>query len=150
MKILLIFILTVLAYNIYTNIRTPIRRKINTLGMKEVYKNPKWLMSELKSYYGFDDVNIIFYKCKNNKADVHVFVYDALFEIWLDDDVFTTKDIDKIGRIVLFGKLKTLYHTNIADNLSLQLLSILCFILDGGHVTMSDANLDASVKETKE
>lgn len=114
-----------------------VRPMMETFKMKEVDRNPKWVMRQLVSYYGFEDIDFVLFdsgvvcspRLKTNKTR------DRL-ELWLPCDTLT-KDVPELGRIALACKLHVRYGVWYPDK-PIYWLSVLLFMLDGGEIRMED------------
>lgn len=109
--------------------------KIVVRETKEIEKNPKWITSKLQHYYGLKDVNIILCESKWN-ALPRFRINDGKFELLIDNDI-TTNEVEDIGRLALAGKMHLKYGIWIDDK-PLELMSVLCYMLDGGRVTIEN------------
>lgn len=113
--------------------------------MKEVDRNPNWVVSKLQ-YYGFNDIDIVLYESK-------MFSYTQFrgnkdkskLEFWIPNET-SIDEVPEIGRIALVGKLKAKYGLWFPDK-PIHWLSILCFMLDGGDINMEDKIPEKPVKE---
>lgn len=130
--ILLIACSSYLIWDIFNKIIFP---KMVRHGMKEVERNPKWIMSKLQ-YYGFDDIDIILCKSKWGMLPSFRASKNNRLELWIDDDT-STKDVDDIGRLALSLKVKVKYGLWFPDK-PIHWLSILLYMLDGGNVEMKN------------
>lgn len=112
--------------------------KLIDIGTKELEKNPKWLIPQLrKTYYGFHDIDIIVAESTNPFSILPRFrlTKNDRYELWIPDDI-TTKDVDIVAQLALMGKINVKYGL-FYENKSTYWLSILCFMLDGGDVTQA-------------
>ena len=111
-----------------------IRPVILDMDTKEIERNPKWIVDKVKGvYYGFHDID--FALAENN-------IFSSLprfkitktnrYELWLPSDI-SIKDVDEIVRLALVGKIQVKYGLIFRDK-SLNWLSILCYMLDGGDI----------------
>lgn len=110
--------------------------KIIRFGMKELHRNPKWIMSKLQ-YYGFDDIDIILCKSKWGNLPRFEIGKNNKLELWLDDDSTLTKDAEDVGRLALCVSIKFKYGLWFPDK-PIYWLSILLYMLDGGNIKMED------------
>lgn len=98
---------------------------------KEIEKNPKWIMSEIKSkVYGFQDIDIIIVTSVLGALPRFRITKDNKYQLLISDE-FTTKDVNTLARIALTGKIKVKYGLLYPDK-PLEWLSTLCYMLDGG------------------
>lgn len=113
--------------------------KIVEKTTKEIEKNPKWITKELHAqYYGFSDIDIItaessigaLPRFRVSKED------NTRLEFLISNDI-TTREIEKMGQVALVGKIKVKYGLFFPDK-PLNWLSILCFMLDGGEISVKD------------
>lgn len=112
--------------------------KLIDIGTKELEKNPKWLIPQLReTYYGFHDIDIIVAESTNLFSILPRFrlAKNDRYELWIPDDI-TTKDVDIVAQLALMGKINVKYGL-FYENKSTYWLSIMCFMLDGGDVTQA-------------
>ena len=101
---------------------------------KEIEKNPKWIVDKVKGvYYGFHDIDFILAE-SNIFSSLPRFKISKTdrYELWLPSDI-SIKDVDEIVRLALVGKIQVKYGLIFRDK-SLNWLSILCYMLDGGDI----------------
>ena len=123
----------ILLWEIFNRVIFP---KLVYAGMKEIERNPKWIMSKLQ-YYGFEDIDIIL--CTSVFGMLPQFRTNkktARLELWIDYDT-STSDTEKIGQLALAGKIKVLYGLWFPEK-PVYWLSILCFMLDGGEIRLEN------------
>lgn len=111
--------------------------KIIDLCTKEVDRNPKGLVEGLRSdYYGFHDIDIVMCECpiyhvprfrEGKHGRLELFVPNN-FSIWTRD---------RIANIALAGKIGIKYGIIVNDKPTYW-LSILCYMLDGGDINVSE------------
>lgn len=101
---------------------------------KEVERNPKWIMKDVKNkYYGFQDIDIVTAETKMFYSLPRLRVVDnKRFELLIPTDT-STKDVNDILRLALMGKIEVKYGLQFRDK-PLHWLSILCYMLDGGDI----------------
>lgn len=101
---------------------------------KEIEKNPKWIMPELKNkYYGFHDLDIIL--VNSPLGMIPRFKLEKKtnrLQLLIPEDT-TTRDLEEIAHLALMGKLKIKYNAWYPDKPT-QWLSILNYLLDGGDI----------------
>lgn len=135
-------ILTVLTMYILSRFyRFVLFPKIVEKTTKEFERNPKWITNELHSkYYGFHDIDFI--TAENTIGALPRFRVakddDTRLEMLISADT-TTREVEQIGQVALVGKIKIKYGLFFPDK-PIHWLSILCFMLDGGEVTVKDIN----------
>lgn len=111
-----------------------VRPAILDMDTKEIERNPKWIVDKVKGiYYGFHDIDFVL--AENN-------IFSSLprfkisktdrYELWLPSDI-SIRDVDEIVRLALVGKIQAKYGLIFRDK-SLNWLSILCYMLDGGDI----------------
>jgi len=113
----------------------------------DIELNPKWIMKKLQTnYYGFHDLDIVTthsafgllprfrLEKKTNKL-----------QLLIDEDT-STKDIEDIARLALAGKIKIKYGVWYPEK-SLQWLSILNYLLDGGDIKTEAVKWEESQKD---
>lgn len=130
---------TLLMYTILYIIKFIIVPKIIDKTTKEINRNPKWITNELHSkYYGFSDIDFIIAHSRfGGLPRFRVSRQDfTRLELFISEDT-STRDIQEIGRIALVGKIKIKHGVFFPDK-PLHWLSILCFMLDGGDVTIKE------------
>lgn len=113
--------------------------KIVEKTTKELEKNPKWITKELHSkYYGFSDIDIITAESSIGALPRFRIAKDdkTRLEFLISNDI-TTREIETMGQVALVGKIKVKYGLFFPDK-PLHWLSILCFMLDGGEVSVKD------------
>lgn len=101
---------------------------------KEIERNPKWIMKNIKSnYYGFHDVDIILAETKLfcSLPRFRITKNDR-YELWVSNDT-TTREVDDILRLALVGKIYIKHNLFFPDK-PIHWLSILCYMLDGGDI----------------
>lgn len=127
-------------YALYNIVKVYIFPKVLDLltTVKEV--NPEWLTTKLRSeYYGFNDINFIICDCpiwnvprfrlsKNPHQNIE-FLIPSGATVW---------DREKLAKIALMGKIKIKYDVNTSFNKPIEWLSILCYMLDGGDINISE------------
>lgn len=126
----------IIGYVIATIFRKAILPLIYKKKTKEIEKNPKWITSRINDkYYGFSDIDFIlaenplgglprFRLAKDHKR----------LELLIPNDT-QIRDLDAIAKVALAGKIKIKYGVFYPDK-PIHWLSILCFMLDGGDVSM--------------
>ena len=134
-----IILFIIVGYALSRLYRYVIFPKIIEKTTKEIDKNPKWIINELRSkYYGFADIDFItaenrigalprFRVAKDDKTRL---------EMLISNDT-STRDIEAVGQIALVAKIKIKYGLFFPDK-PLTWLSILCFMLDGGEISVKD------------
>ena len=132
-----IFIL-VLAWIIANIFNTFILPFITRKTMKEIERNPKWIMSKVQGkYYGFSDIDIILAESPLGRLPYFRLSKDKKrLELLISDNI-STKDAEEVARIALVGKIKVKYGLFYPDK-SIHWLSILCYMLDGGDIKSED------------
>ena len=111
-----------------------IRPVILDMDTKEIERNPKWIVDKVKGvYYGFHDIDFILAE-SNIFSSLPRFKISKTdrYELWLPSDI-SIKDVDEIVRLALVGKIQVKYGLIFRDK-SLNWLSILCYMLDGGDI----------------
>ena len=104
------------------------------MDTKEIERNPKWIVDKVKGvYYGFHDIDFILAE-SNIFSSLPRFKISKTdrYELWLPSDI-SIKDVDEIVRLALVGKIQAKYGLIFRDK-SLNWLSILCYMLDGGDI----------------
>lgn len=134
---ILLFILT--GYALIRLYKLVIFPKIIEKTTKEFERNPKWITNELHSkYYGFHDIDFI--TAENTIGALPRFRVakddETRLEFLISNDT-TTREIEKMGQVALVGKIKVKYGLFFPDK-PLHWLSIMCFMLDGGEVSVKD------------
>ena len=141
--IILSFIISCVGWWLFSNIIIP---KIIKYGMKEKDRNPKWITSQLQ-YYGFNNVDIVLCESKWGNLPYFRFGKNKKLELWVDYDT-SVRDIEEIGRLALASKIKAKYNLSFF-NKPIYWLSILCYLLDGGDIQMSNISWEESHKNKK-
>ena len=111
-----------------------VRPAILDMDTKEIERNPKWIVDKVKGvYYGFHDIDFILAE-SNIFSSLPRFKISKTdrYELWLPSDI-SIKDVDEIVRLALVGKIQAKYGLIFRDK-SLNWLSILCYMLDGGDI----------------
>ena len=111
-----------------------VRPVILDMDTKEIERNPKWIVDKVKGiYYGFHDIDFILAE-SNIFSSLPRFKISKTdrYEFWLPSDI-SIKDVDEIVRLALVGKIQVKYGLIFRDK-SLNWLSILCYMLDGGDI----------------
>lgn len=111
-----------------------VRPVILDMDTKEIERNPKWIVDKVKGvYYGFHDIDFILAE-SNIFSSLPRFKISKTdrYELWLPSDI-SIKDVDEIVRLALVGKIQAKYGLIFRDK-SLNWLSILCYMLDGGDI----------------
>lgn len=116
--------------------------KLVEVDTKEIERNPKWIMKDVKSkYYGFQDIDIVTAETKMFYSLPRLKVIDGKkFELLIPADT-STKDADEILRLALMGKIEVKYGLQFRDK-PLHWLSILCYMLDGGDIREAAATFE--------
>lgn len=134
-KILFIAVAYVLLSYIISKIFTRyIFPKIAERNMIEICRNPKWFVSRLSGYYGFQDIDFVLAKSKYGMLPRFRLGETKKLELWIPYDI-ETRCVEELAKLALIGKLHIKYKVSY-PNKSLQWLSTLCFMLDG-----NDANI---------
>jgi hypothetical protein len=133
-----------LAWRLFNEIIFP---KMVRNGMKEIERNPKWILSQLH-YYGFSDIDIILCESKWGMLPRFRLGKNHNLELWIDYDT-STKDVEEVGRLALAGKVRVKYGLWFPEK-PLYWLSILCYMLDGGDIQMSNVSWEEAHKKEKE
>ncbi|MDE6946265.1 MAG: hypothetical protein K2P14_03660 [Anaeroplasmataceae bacterium] len=130
---LAILLIIFIFYGFYQLFNLFIFPKIIEKDTKEFEKNPKWIVSKLDEYYGFDDIDFILadssfgalprfrISSKNNR-----------FELLIPNNILAN-NVDDIIQLALIGKIKIKYGL-FFPNKPIYWLSILCYMLDGGNI----------------
>lgn len=133
-----IILMVIVLYAFHKLWRYIIFPKIIEKSTKEIEKNPKWITSELKQYYGFADIDFI--TAENPMGALPRFRVpkgdNARLEMLVPDDI-STREVENIGRLALVGKIKIKYGLFFPDK-PIAWLSILLFMLEGGDVAVKD------------
>lgn len=111
-----------------------VRPAILDMDTKEIERNPKWIVDKVKGvYYGFHDIDFILAE-SNIFSSLPRFKISKTdrYELWLPSDI-SIRDVDEIVRLALVGKIQVKYGLIFRDK-SLNWLSILCYMLDGGDI----------------
>ena len=138
--IILCIWLGMLCIDLYIKIIRPFLIKKTT---KELEKNPKWLMSELRSqYYGLDDIDVILTENKRFLIlpRIRLTKDKKRLELLIPADMITTKDIDNVAKLLLISKISIKVSPQVGilyANKPTYWLSILDYMLDGGEVNQS-------------
>lgn len=106
---------------------------------KNIEKNPKWITPKLqKEYYGFKDIDIIVVEDPFNCVPRYRISKENhnRLELLISEDI-TTNDIEYIAQVALAGKIKIKYGLWFPDKPAYW-LSVLCFMLDGGNIQLTD------------
>ena len=138
--ILLCICLGMFCIDLYTKIIRPFLIKKTT---KELEKNPKWLISELRSqYYGLDDIDIIL--TENNKFLISPRIKLAKdkkhLKLLIPANMVTTNNIDDVAKLLLISKISIKISPRVGmlyANKPTYWLSILNYMLDGGSINQS-------------
>lgn len=104
------------------------------MDTKEIERNPKWIVDKVKGVcYGFHDIDFILAE-SNIFSSLPRFKISKTdrYELWLPSDI-SIRDVDEIVRLALVGKIQAKYGLIFRDK-SLNWLSILCYMLDGGDI----------------
>ena len=133
---IILFLISMYAFSrLYRYVIFP---KILEKTTKEIDRNPQWITKELHSkYYGFADIDFI--TAENSLGALPRFRASKdknKLEFLISEDT-SIRDLEKIGQIALVGKIKIKYGLFFPDK-PLHWLSILCFMLDGGEVSVKD------------
>ena len=131
---------------IYDIISKKIYPKLIEYFTKEIERNPKWVTSQLQ-YYGFEDIDIVLCESKLGRLPRFRTGENKRLELLIDNDT-PTYEVETIGRIALAAKIKTEYGLWFPDK-PLYWLSVLCYMLDGGDIQMSNRPLENVAKEDK-
>lgn len=134
-QILLSLIIACVIYTMYKIFDHIIFPKMIYNGMKETDRNPKWIMSKLSQYYGFNEVDIVLCTSKWGMLPCMREGKEKL-ELWIDEDT-PTSDVNDIGIMALAGVLKMKYGILDLDK-PIYWQSILLYMLDGGEIEMKD------------
>ena len=110
---------------------------------KEIERNPKWLISELRSqYYGLDDIDIIL--TENNKFLISPRIKLAKdkkhLKLLIPANMVTTNNIDDVAKLLLISKISIKISPRVGmlyANKPTYWLSILNYMLDGGSINQS-------------
>lgn len=131
--IILAVLILIVAYHIFNRYVFP---KIVEKTTKEIEVNPKWITAELRrKYYGFSDIDFIL--AENSLGALPRFRASkdkTRLEMLISTDT-TTRDVEDLGRVALIGKIHAKYGLFFPDK-PIHWLSILCYMLDGGDVSM--------------
>lgn len=104
---------------------------------KKLETNPKWITDILYKFYGFQDIDFVVVKCSiSDSPRFQVSTKNRL--TFLVPENITSDQVEEIGRIALIGKLNIKHQLFYPDKHILW-LSILCYLLDGHDIAMSDA-----------
>lgn len=108
--------------------------KLLEMDTKELEKNPKWIMGDVRSkYYGFQDIDIIVAETNLFSALPRFRVAkNDRFELLVPSDV-STKDVNEVLKLAMIGKINVKYGLMFTDK-PLHWLCILCYMLDGGDI----------------
>lgn len=133
--IILIVIGLYIGYRVGKDLILP---KIIDDATTEIEKNPKWITQELNAkYYGFNDIDFILAESELGALPrFRIEKYTKRLEILIDNDT-STKDVEALGQMALAGKLQIKYGLFFPDK-PLCILSVLCFILDGGEIEVKE------------
>ena len=141
----------------YSNILRPYLVK---KSMKEIEKNPYWLISALRTqYYGLDDVDVILvenkygvipqFRAKVIDIDKKNKTKEIRLELLLPSSI-TTKEIDDIAKIALLGKICIKVTPSVGilyASKPTYWLSILNYMLDGGNINQSAVSWEEKDKK---
>lgn len=130
--LLIVICILYTAYEIFNHIIFP---KMVYKGMKETGRNPKWIMTKLSQYYGFNDVDIVLCNSKWGMLPCMRMGKEKL-ELWIDENTLT-KDVEDVGVLALGGVLKMKYNVWNPDK-PIYWQSILLYMLDGGEIEVRD------------
>ena len=104
------------------------------MDTKEIERNPKWIVDKVKGiYYGFHDIDFVLAENKLFSSLPRFKITKTnRYELWLPSNI-SIREVDEIVRLALVGKIQARYGLIFRDK-SLQWLSILCYMLDGGDI----------------
>lgn len=128
-------------YIIYKIVVHFIYPKIIDFTTKETERNPQWLTGYLRSnYYGFEDIDFIVCECPVCHVPRFRVPKDAnRLELFVPDD-FSNWDREKVAKIALMGKIKIRHGLDTSMDKPLYWLSILCYMLEGGDINISETS----------
>ena len=133
-RIILVAIITMMSlYLLWSLCRQILYPIIIRLGLREVSRNPIWVNNEIRTYYGFEDIDIVL--CESlwgGLPHLRTSKDKTKLELWIPNDT-PMDDINYYGRLALASKLKINYGLWFPEK-SLPWLSIVCYMLDGGDV----------------
>lgn len=129
--ILVIIFVASVVYAILQTLKYIILPKLVVKSMKEIEKNPKWIMSKA-NYYGFQDIDIILAESKLGGLPCSRLTKDNRFQLLIPNDTLT-KDAEEVVRLALVGKIYMKHNLFFPDKPT-HWLSILCYMLDGGDI----------------
>lgn len=142
LTIIITYLITYEILYVITYILVP---ELKNYSMKEVDRNPKWIISRLP-YYGLKDIDIVVCECDwDILPRVRIRKKDCI-ELWIDQDT-KIEDVENIGRLALLVKLKIKYNLWFPEK-PIYWLSILCYMLDGGNVEVSNTPSITTKEET--
>lgn len=133
-------------YEIFNRIIFP---KLIEKTTKEIEKNPKWIISKINTY-GFNDIDFILVNSPLGMLPRFRWLKkEDRYELLLAKDT-PANDVDDIIHVALLGKLKIKYGLFYPDK-PLYWLSVLCYMLDGGDISMSSVKWeDKDVKKRQQ
>lgn len=126
-------------YAFYHIIKVVVFPNILNLFTKVKETNPDWLAGKLRSqYYGFNDIDFIICECPIYNAPRFRLTKDMSRIQFLVPTGMTVWDREKLAKIALIGKIKIRYDVDTSFNKPIEWLSILCYMLDGGDINISE------------
>lgn len=135
-------------YVLYTIVKTFIYPKLLDALTTEVERNPSWLSEKLRSeYYGYSDIDFITCECPLCHVPRFRVTKDERLELLVPND-FTVWDRERIGKIALIGKIRIKYGLTVPDK-PIYWLSILCYLLDGGDINVSETKWEENKDSEK-
>lgn len=126
-------------YALYNIVKVYIFPKLLDLLTTVKETNPDWLANRLRSqYYGFNDIDFIICECPIwNIPRFRMDKNTKRLQLLIPDDV-SVWNREKIAKIALIGKIRIRYEINPSTDKPIEWLSILCYMLDGGDINISE------------
>lgn len=123
--------------------------KLIKIDTKEIEKNPKWIMNNIREkYYGFQDIDIILIETNLFSSSPRLRITkDDKYEFLIPNDT-STKDVDEVLRLAIMGKIAVKYGLVFQDK-PIYWLSILCYMLDGGDIKETSARFEEKINKNK-
>lgn len=146
-KLLHIALVLCSIYSIYTIVRSFVYPRLLDKLTKEVERNPSWLVDKLRSeYYGFNDIDIIISNCPICSVPRFRVSKSGKLELYVPED-YSVWTRDKIAQIALIGKIHIRHGISVGADKPVYWLSILCYMLDGGDINVSEITWEEKRQE---
>lgn len=139
-----VFLLILLTIYIIHKIISVIFPIICDKSIKEIEKNPKWIIEKI-DYYGFHDIDIILAKSKLSTLPRFRISKNNRLEVLLPDNT-SVESIEEIFKYALTGKIAIRYGLFCPDK-PIYWLSTLCYMLEEENMRPEDKKpIDDNIK----